>query len=388
MKREHIQVLPLHLANQIAAGEVIERPKSIVKELLENSIDAGAEHIEIDIEKGGTGLIKIRDDGFGIHKDDLSLSLQRHATSKIASLDDLEKVLTLGFRGEALASIGSVSRLTLKSSVEGQSSGWLVQSSKQEEKQEAKVIPAAHPRGTTVEVRDLFFNTPARRKFLRAEKTEFGHIEELVKKLALSHFHVGIILRHNQTIIQNLPPAKEQVAQERRVASVCGTAFIEHAVYLETESCGLRLKGWIAQANFSRSQPDMQYFYVNNRVVRDKLMSHAVRESFRGIMPHERHSAYVLFLEIDPLLVDVNVHPAKHEVRFRDTHSVHGFLSHAVKRALAEVRAGEPLPKRTPALETVVGGKKVNAEDAAKDFTEQKQESLTLFPKVASHLKG
>lgn len=339
MSANRIHVLAPNLSNQIAAGEVIERPAAVVKELVENSLDANASRIEITIEKAGSQLICVRDNGNGIHPDDLPLALNRHATSKIESLEDLEKVMTLGFRGEALSSIGSVSRMILKSTNAGQTSGFVVQT--EGRNCDAKISPAAHPQGTTVEVRDLFFNTPARRKFLRTEKTEFSHIEELVKKIALSNFGVDFILQHNKKSIHHFPAATSTEQQEQRIAAICGETFIQNAITIEMQNDNLRLWGWIAQPTFSRSQPDMQYFYVNGRIVRDKLVNHAVRQAYRDVLYHERHPAYVLFFETDPTLVDVNVHPTKHEVRFRDSRLVHDFLFHTLHQALSKIRPGD-----------------------------------------------
>jgi len=335
-----IHLLSPRLANQIAAGEVVERPASVIKELLENSLDAGADKIEIDVDQGGVKLMRVRDNGSGIDKDDLALSLSRHATSKITSLDDLEAVNSLGFRGEALASISSLARLTLTSHTAQQDSAWQVFAEGRD--MAAKLQPAAHPVGTTVEVRDLFFNTPARRKFLRTEKTEFGHLEEVIKRLALSRMDVAFQLKHNSKVIHNLRPADQQVAQEKRVASVCGPSFMQQAVHIEMEAPGLRLWGWVGLPTFSRSQADLQYFFVNGRVVRDKLVSHAVRQAYRDVLYHGRHPAFVLYLELDAATVDVNVHPTKHEVRFRDGRLVHDFIFRSLHRALADVRPEVP----------------------------------------------
>ncbi len=331
-----IQQLSQRLANQIAAGEVVERPASIVKELLENSIDAGSSRIDIDIEQGGVKTIRVRDDGSGIEQDDMPLALCRHATSKIHELDDLESVATLGFRGEALASMASVSRLTITSNTRDDAAGWQAQAEGQE--MVAEVLPAAHQRGTTVEVRDLFFNTPARRKFLRSEKTEFQRIDDMLKKLALSRFDVAFHWRHNQRTVQQLREAHTQAEQERRVATLCGPAFMQQAVFVDIEHMDLRLSGWIAQPAFSRSQSDLQYFYVNGRAIRDKLVTHAIRLAFQDVLHHSRHPAYVLYLEIDPAGVDVNVHPTKHEVRFRDSRRIHDFVFRSLARALADLR--------------------------------------------------
>ncbi len=334
-----IQQLSPRLANQIAAGEVVERPASVVKELLENSLDAGATKIDVDLEQGGVKIIRVRDDGGGIAEADMPLALARHATSKIHELDDLEAVATLGFRGEALASMASVSRLTITSNTRSEGAGWQAQAEGQE--MVAEVLPAAHQRGTTVEVRDLFFNTPARRKFLRSEKTEFQRIDEILKKLALSRFDVAFHWRHNQRSVQQLREALTQQEQERRVATLCGPAFMQQAFYVDVNHAGLRLWGWLAQPAFSRSQADLQYFYVNGRAIRDKLVTHAIRLAFQDVLHHSRHPAYVLYLEIDPATVDVNVHPTKHEVRFRDSRLVHDFVFRSLARVIAELRPEE-----------------------------------------------
>ncbi len=343
MKR--IKLLSPRLANQIAAGEVVERPSSVIKELLENSLDAGSTRLEIDVEDGGIKLMRVRDNGGGIDKDDLPLALSRHATSKIYELDDLEAVATLGFRGEALASISSVARLTLLSSTNDDSAGWQVVAEGRD--METEVSPAPHPRGTTVEVRDLFFNTPARRKFLRTEKTEYTHLEDVVKRLALSRFDVAFNLRHNGRAIYSWRAGDSQLEQERRVAQVCGPAFMENAVHIEMERNGLRLWGWVALPTFSRSQADLQHFYVNGRAIRDKLVSHAVRQAYQDVLYHGRHPAFVLYLEVDPSSVDVNVHPTKHEVRFRDNRSVHDFIYSSLHRALANVTPESSLAKNS-----------------------------------------
>ena len=343
-----INLLSQRLANQIAAGEVVERPASVVKELTENSLDAGARRLEIEVEQGGMKLIKIKDDGLGIHKQDLELSLSRHATSKITDLEDLENIASLGFRGEALASISSVSRLTMTSkagddfnAANGDNRGWRVVV----EGQEMNVIlsPAAHSVGTTVEVRDLFFNTPARKKFLKTEKTEFSRIDEILKRIALSRFDVQFSLTHNQRAIRKLLPAKSDQEKQRRVSLVCGPAFVENSVFLEMEGQGLHLSGWVSLPTFSRSQADLQYFYVNGRIIRDKLVTHAVKQAYRDVLFHGRHPAYVLYLELAPSAVDVNVHPTKHEVRFRDSRLVHDFLFSSLHKALAELRPSDRL---------------------------------------------
>ncbi len=333
-----IQRLSTRLANQIAAGEVVERPSAVVKELLENSLDAGARHIDIDVEQGGRKLIRLRDDGCGILKEDFPLALSRHATSKIHSFDDLECVASLGFRGEALPSISSVSRLELRSRARGSDSGWRVSGDGGDAIGEPQ--PVAHPEGTTIEVRDLFFNTPARRKFLRTEKTEFSHLETVVKRIALSRFDVAFALRHNQRTVLKLRPAQSEPEQRQRVAQVCGPAFVEHALWVDYQVAGMRLWGWVAQPTFSRSQADLQYFYVNGRMIRDKLVAHAIRQAYQDVLYHGRHPAYVLYLSLDPTAVDVNVHPTKHEVRFREGRTVHDFLFRSLHQALAGVRPG------------------------------------------------
>ncbi len=338
-----IQRLSPRLANQIAAGEVVERPASVVKELLENAIDAGASRIDVDVESGGVRLIRVRDNGFGMDAEDLPLSLSRHATSKIQSLDDLEHVASLGFRGEALASISSVSRLGVTSNTDAGGAEGL-RAECEGDSMDVTVKPASHPQGTSVEVRDLFFNTPARRKFMRTERTEFGHLEEVLKRQALSRYDVAFSLRHNGRTVHQLAACDSEMARERRVASVCGPAFINDALYIETEVDGLRLWGWVGLPTFSRSQADLQYFFVNGRVIRDKLVSHAVRQAYRDVLYHGRHPAFALYLELDPALVDVNVHPTKHEVRFRDGRKVHDFVFRSLHRLLADVRPGDQAP--------------------------------------------
>ena len=335
-----IHILSPQLANQIAAGEVVERPASVLKELVENSLDAGAKRIDIEIEQGGTKLIKIRDDGHGIPESELALALSRHATSKIDNLEDLEAVATLGFRGEALASIASVSRLSLTSNA-GDSSGWKAVSEGRD--MEVELQPAAHPPGTSVEVRDLFFNTPARRKFLRTEGTEYNRIDDSIKKLALSRMDIAFSLRHNQRAQINLRPALSLLEQEKRVADICGPAFMQQALYVDNDRSGIRLWGWMGLPTFSRSQADLQHFFVNGRCIRDKVVSHAIRQAYQDVLYHGRHPAYVLFLEIEPADVDVNVHPTKHEVRFRDSRSIHGFVYGTLNKALAQDRPQDHL---------------------------------------------
>jgi DNA mismatch repair protein MutL len=338
-----IQLLSPRLANQIAAGEVVERPASVVKELLENSLDAGADRIDIDVDAGGIKRIRVRDNGMGVAAEDLPLALSRHATSKIAELADLEAVATLGFRGEALASIASVSRFEMLTSADDSGIGWRARSEGRD--MAVEVDQVQHTRGSTVEVRDLFFNTPARRKFLRKEQTEFSRIDDIVKKLALSHFGVSFSLRHNSKQIHSYRAADSLLEQERRVAMVCGPAFMENALFVELERPGLKLWGWMAQPTFSRSQADLQYFFVNGRSIRDKVVSHAVRQAYQDVLYNGRHPAYVLFFELDAGNVDVNVHPTKHEVRFRESRQVHDFIFSALHRAVADIRPGHRLER-------------------------------------------
>ena len=347
----NIHLLSPRLANQIAAGEVVERPASVAKELLENALDAGATRIELDVEEGGVKLLRIRDDGHGIAQDQLPLALARHATSKIHELADLEGVQSLGFRGEALASISSVARLCLTSRTASASEAWQVEAEGRD--MQPSVQPAAHPVGTTVQVRDLFYNTPARRKFLRTEKTEFDHLQEVVRRMALARFDVAFHLRHNGRQVFALHHAADDSARARRIGQLLGEGFLEQALPIEVERNGLRLHGWVGLPTFSRSQADMQYFYVNGRIVRDKLVGHAVRQAYRDVLYGGRHPAFVLYLELAPNLVDVNVHPTKHEVRFRDGRTVHDFLYSTLNRSLADVRPGDELaaPAATGSLE-------------------------------------
>lgn len=341
-----IQKLSTLLANQISAGEVIERPASVVKELVENSLDARATQMDIDIEQGGVKLIRIRDNGQGIHPEDLPLALRRHTTSKISDLSDLERILTLGFRGEALASISAVSRFSLTSALANQN-GHVVLC---EGADDFEIKPASHPEGTTARVCDLFFNTPARKKFLRSEKTEFEHIEEYVKRIALSFFDVDFTLKHNQKLVRHYRPAFSDKERLQRLSALCGPIFVEHSIKMESEILGLKLSGWIAQPTFSRAGADLQYFYVNGRNVRDKLVNHAVREAYHDVMYGDRFPAFVLFLEIPPDQVDVNVHPTKHEVRFHESRLVHDFIKSSIKDVLANTRAehSPAIPIKTP----------------------------------------
>ena len=334
-----IQVLPPQLANQIAAGEVVERPASVVKELVENSLDAGATRIDIDIDRGGAKLIRIRDNGCGIGKDELALALARHATSKISCLDDLEAIISLGFRGEALASISSVSRLMLTSRTAAQPEAW--QAYAEGRDMAVTVKPAAHPQGSTVEVLDLFYNTPARRKFMRTEKTEFTHIDEVVRRIALARFDVAINLSHNGKLMRQYRAVTDPAQSSRRLASICSQTFVQHALEVKWEHGDLGIRGWVADPAGSRSLTDMQYCYVNNRMMKDRLINHAIRQAYQDQLKDDQQPAYVLYLDVDPHQVDVNVHPAKHEVRFHQSRLVHDFIYQAVMTVLQQAAKPE-----------------------------------------------
>ncbi|MGB0892825.1 MAG: DNA mismatch repair endonuclease MutL [Parashewanella sp.] len=329
-----IQILPPQLANQIAAGEVVERPASVVKELVENCLDAGATRIDIEIEKGGAKLIRIRDNGCGIAEKELALSLARHATSKVASLDDLEAILSFGFRGEALASISSVSRLTITSRTEAQTEAW--QAYAEGSQMAVKVIPAAHPVGTTIDVHDLFFNTPARRRFLKSDKTEFTHIDEWLKRIAMVRADIHFTLQHNGKMVRNYRPSKNEQQYLQRLAQVSSKEFAEQAIKVNCEHDGLKLTGYLQNPIQQDVPLTTHYFYVNGRLVRDRLVNHAVRQAFAELSPQEQPN-YVLMLQLDPHQVDVNVHPAKHEVRFHQSRYVHDFILQALQSALSQL---------------------------------------------------
>lgn len=341
MAVSRIHQLDSLLVNQIAAGEVIERPASVVKELLENSLDAGATRIKVEISQGGKELIKILDNGSGIVKEDIPLALSRHATSKIRELDDLEHICSLGFRGEALPSIASVSRLLLTTKSVGEECAWSVKGDGNE--LPVDLTPAAHPLGTTIEVRDLFYNVPARRKFLRADRTEFQQIREVCQRLALSRFDVDFTLAHNGQIVFDLSGAQTPDQCNARLAKLLGDAFVGSARDIEHQSSDMTLSGWICDPTFSRSQGDLQYPFINGRMVKDKLLLYAVRRAYEDVIYGGRHPAFVLFLSIDPGMVDVNAHPAKHEVRFRDPGQVRDFIYHAIKQRIAQITPQEAL---------------------------------------------
>ena len=332
-----IQQLPNSLINQIAAGEVIERPASVVKEIIENAIDAGATQIDIDIEDGGGKLIRVRDNGCGIHPDDLALAFATHATSKIRNLDDLEHITTLGFRGEALPSIASVSKTTLTSRAEGESSAWRISPHLGD-----AISPAAHPPGTTIEIRDLFYNTPARKKFLKSERTERQHIQQLVQNLALSHD--GITIRLNNHGKPLGVYGGEGLAA--RIASVLGDDLLEQALPIDARAADMHLYGWVGLPTSATNQPERQHFYINGRIIRDKIIAHAIRQAYQDMLYHGRHPVYVLYLDIAPEHIDVNAHPAKHEVRFRESRLTHDFLYSSLHHALrGNTPAAAPRPE-------------------------------------------
>ena len=329
LKAPAIQFLPPQLANQIAAGEVIERPASVVKELLENALDAGAHRIDIELLSGGMEGIRITDDGAGIASDEILMAISRHATSKIHALDDLLSLSSLGFRGEALASICSVSQWEITSRQHEQvSAGQLDYQSGEE------VRSANHPAGTTVSIRKLFYNTPARRKFLKAERTEYRHCDDVIRRMALARFDVGFYVRHNGRQVHRLPAVNDDIGQTRRVAKICGESFIHNSLVIDIPRSDMRLWGWISKPEFSRQQTDLQYFYINGRVIRDRVVNHAIRIAYQGQLPPGRHAAYVLHLQLDPAQVDINVHPAKHEVRFRETRLIHDFITRSLRDSL------------------------------------------------------
>ncbi|HCU76300.1 MAG TPA: DNA mismatch repair endonuclease MutL, partial [Acinetobacter baumannii] len=335
LTQRRIHTLDAALANQIAAGEVIERPSSVVKELLENSIDAGATELIVRIAQGGSTLIEIIDNGHGIHPDDLALAVMRHATSKIKTAEDLHAIVSLGFRGEALASIAAVSRLTLTSSQDESGIGHQVEvNGTAFDHQEVQAVAAQ--KGTHIRVQHLFFNVPARRKFLKKPTTEFGHIEEIVRRLALTHFDIRFVLEHNDNIRINLPIADSGELRFQRVQQLLGSQFVQNAYWIDAESISMRLSGWLGHPSDARAQADMQYVYVNGRIVKDKTISHALRMAYDGILHGHQHSSYLLFLEVDPENIDVNVHPTKHEIRFLNQREVHEFVRHYAKETLAQ----------------------------------------------------
>lgn len=383
-----IQQLPIELANQIAAGEVVERPSSVVKELVENALDAGATQLTLDIEQGGSKRIRIRDNGNGIVKPELTLALSRHATSKIQSLDDLEQIGSLGFRGEALASISSVSRLRLISKPPEQEEAW--QAWAEGRDMQVTVEPAAHPDGTTVDIQDLFFNTPARRKFLRTEKTEFSHIDDVIKRIALSRFDVGFQLNHNGKSVRAFPPAQTEKQRLQRLAKICGSSFAEQASAVDAIDGDFHLNGWLVPPEHCRYQGDIQHFFVNGRMMRDKLLSHAVRQAYEKYMPNERVPTFVLFFALPAEEVDVNVHPAKHEVRFHRQRQVHDFILTRIEQALKQLVATES-PQAAVGHQHHYGSKAVSAGQngssssttSGANFLGERKASGSLLPNAA-----
>ena len=348
-----IKALPDHLINQIAAGEVVDRPASVVKELVENSLDAGSRSISVSLESGGKRLIRVVDDGHGILKSELAMALQRHATSKIESLDDLERVASLGFRGEALPSIASVSRLTLGSRPADEQHGWQVRVRGGDI---SEPEPLAIDFGTRIEVTDLFHNVPARRKFLRTDQTEYKHVRQLLQRHALARFDVAFELSHNGSFTLREAPASDEAGRKRRLKSLCGSEFIDHVLAIDEQRGPFSLHGWVAEARYNRAQADQQYFFVNGRAVRDRLIAHAVRQAYQDVLYHGRHPAFVLYLELPPEGVDVNVHPQKAEVRFREARMVHDFLFSSLHRAIGQAGQGAGAPRPGSGLGSGNGG--------------------------------
>jgi len=380
--RTRINPLPLHLANQIAAGEVIERPASVVKELVENSIDAGADDIHIDIEGAGSQLIRVRDNGIGIHPDDLALSLSRHATSKLHTSEQLSQIASLGFRGEALPSITSISRLTITSLREEHDTAWKING------QDNSITPAAHPQGTSIEVRELFFNLPARRHFLRSNKTEQHHILTTLQRLALSQFEVGFNCKISDNLQLKLPQAKTRAQQQQRIAKICGKNFVENSVYLQQDYNDISLSGWLGKPEAHRPQTDVQHFFINGRVIRDRVINHAIRQAFADSIPAGRQPAYVLYLTMPLDSLDINVHPTKHEVRFREARLIHGLITTALQEALANSSDSqdvipEPEFKQTQLIsdESTVAENTANYDNRVKS-THSPVNTTPLFEKI------
>lgn len=377
-----IQLLPISLANQIAAGEVIERPASVVKELVENCLDAKATEITVDIEQGGRRRIRVRDNGAGIPKDELALALSRHATSKISSLADLEAIQSLGFRGEALASISSVSRLTLTAKTQQQEQAW--QAWVEGRDMQAELAPATHPDGTTVDVQDLFFNTPARRKFLRTDKTEFNHIDEVLRRIALARFDVRFNLVHNGKSVRQYQAVHSPESYLQRVSQVCGKTFTDTAVALEQQAGPVHLWGWVAPAQSCRHQADVQYFYVNGRMMRDRLLGHAVRQAYADTLGDDRVPTFVLYLQLPAQDVDVNVHPAKHEVRFHQARQIHDFVLQAIRQALQSAAVSSSQTPASDSPESASHGYKPSHEALAAQVRELQPRHSSIFPSRAA----
>ncbi|MFZ9034528.1 MAG: DNA mismatch repair endonuclease MutL [Francisellaceae bacterium] len=334
MQKRPIRVLSVELANQIAAGEVVERPSSVIKELIENAIDAGADDITVLLDNGGKQSIKITDNGFGIHPDDLALTLMPHATSKVYSLEELEAINSMGFRGEALASIASIAKVKIISKTPDQATAFCLDNQLCD-----KILPRSHPQGTTIEVDELFYNTPARRQFLKTDRTEYAHIDELIRKFLLCHFQLSLRLIHNGKELKYYSVADTLEKQKQRIESICGQEFMENALLIDEQYESMRLWGWVAKPDFSKARADLQYFYVNGRIIKDKLVAHAIKQAYRDVLHHQRYPAFVLYFAIDPTLIDVNVHPTKHEVRFRQSRTVHDFLFGKIHKALSITRS-------------------------------------------------
>jgi len=370
VNKRRIHALDPRLINQIAAGEIIERPASMLKELIENALDAGATSIDVEVENAGVKRLKITDNGHGILKHDMAMALSRHATSKIENLTDLEQIATLGFRGEALPSIASVTRMTIKSREMNSEQAWMVSSDGNNKTTEPQ--PVAHPIGTSIETRDLFYNTPARRKFLRTDTTEFKHLDQVVRRMALSRFDVAFKLQHNGRVVLHLPSVPADDA--RRLKMVCGDNVPENSLYFDEQRDDMRLSGWAGLPSFSRSQADMQYFFLNGRLIRDKTIVHAVRLGYQDVLFHGRHPVYVLYLEMDPAGVDVNVHPTKHEVRFRDSRSVHGFVFRSLQRYIG-ASAGEVGSLQVGAEQGAAAPKPINPNAANTGLSQMHQQS-------------
>ena len=373
--RQRITRLDDRLINQIAAGEVIERPASLLKELLENSLDANADHIDVEVERGGMKRIQVSDSGFGIEKDELDLALSRHATSKLSKFEDLYQINSLGFRGEALPSIAAVSKLRICSKTPQAESAFEVQCHGGHMLGEP--APAARETGTTIEVTDLFYNTPARRKFLRAESTEYKHIDQNIRKLALSRFDVSFRLSHNDKVFIDCPVATEDADKIQRISKICGREFADNSIQFSTEQSGIRLHGWLGLPTFSRSQRDLQYFYVNGRAIKDPLIAHAVKRAYADVLYSGRQPAFVLYMTISPEAVDVNVHPAKTEVRFKDTREVHDFIYRALNRVIADLRPGDNVPPARAQLAQLQSDFDADKRSSSSDITPHTSQAYT-----------
>ncbi len=377
MKRSQIRRLDDRLINQIAAGEVIERPASLLKELLENSLDAGADSIDIEIERGGMKRIEVSDNGFGIDKDELELALSRHATSKLNCFDDLYRINSLGFRGEALPSIAAVSKLRIASKITEANSAFEIQCHGGQFL--AGPAPCAREQGTTIEVTDLFYNTPARRKFLRTDTTEYKHIDQNIRKLALSRFEVGFRLSHNGKNMLDCPAAANESEKNQRISTICGEEFAQNNLHFSAEQADIKLEGWLGLPTFSRSQRDLQYFYVNGRAVREPMLAHAVKRAYADVMYSGRHPAFVLYMSISPEVVDVNVHPAKTEVRFKDTRQIHDFIYRTLNKVIADLRPGDNIPPARAQLTSFASDSQMNDPNTITPQTSQAYSSIANY---------